>query len=172
MQPGGILALDLSSITGWCYGVADCEVPLFGTWHLPVEFGRGAVFASLENEVEDAIAEFRPAEVIQESPLDRAMKATARGTRNEQASRQQFGLAAAVEATCYRERVHCSDGHVNTVRKHVLGKGNIPADLVKGVVLHYCAMRGWHVPDHNSGDACVLWVYRASLVKLGRRVAA
>lgn len=172
MPPGGILALDLSSITGWCYGTADSEMPLFGTWHLPVRLGWGAVFASLENELEDAIAEYRPAEVIQEAPLGAAMNATARGTRNEEASRQQFGLAAAVEATCYRERVHCSDGNIGTVRKHVLGNGRIPKEQVKGVVLRYCAWRGWHVPDHNAGDACVLWQYRAALVKRNQRIVA
>jgi hypothetical protein len=172
MVRGGILALDLSSITGWARGIAEANAPSFGTWHLPVHLGWGAAFAAFENELDDAIEGWAVDEVVMEAPLAEAMKAVGEGFRNEQAAYQQFALAGLTEATCYRHAVPCSSAHVGTVRKHVLGNGRIPKDRAKAEVLRYCKFRGWDVPDHNAGDACVLWTYRASLVARNRRIAA
>jgi hypothetical protein len=173
----GILALDLSSVTGFAWGHHDAEIPVFGTWHLPVHLGRGATFAALENEIDDmlgghTIPGVLAAEVVMEAPLDRAMQAVGEGRRNEAAAYQQFALAACTEATCYRHTVPCSAIHCNVARKNVIGSGMIPKGQAKAVVLRYCAMRGWAVPDHNAADACVLWQHRASILKRNSRIAA
>jgi len=171
--PGGVLALDLSYVTGWAYGCPEVDRPAYGTWHLPTHISWGAGFAALENELDDALEMFRPSEVAVEAPLDRAMAATARGTRNEEASFQQFALAGIVEASAYRHSVRVQRVHCCTARKAVIGVGNLPRKEAKAAVLRYCSWRGWkEVPDDNCADALIVWQHRASILKLRGRIAA
>jgi hypothetical protein len=173
----GTFTLDLAGVTGWAFGHHDAEIPLYGSWHLPVHLGRGAALAALENEIDDVLSGLTipgvfPAEVVMEAALDRAMKAVGEGFRNEAAAFQQIALAGCTEATCYRHDIPCYAVHCNVARKNVLGVGMIPKDQAKATVLRYCAMRGWDVPNHHAADACIVWQHRASILKRNSRIAA
>lgn len=162
---GGILALDLSGIVGWCYGRIDDVLPLFGTWHLSESKLLGPRYVAFENELIDALDRFQPKLVIAEAPLP----SNRQGSTN--VARQQFGLAAYVEGECWRRQIECREQPAHQVRKTVLGKGSFgSSEAAKAQVLAYARAQGWKVPDHNAADACVLWRY-ACFVRRPRAIA-
>ena len=59
MHAGPVMALDLSSTTGWCVGCAGALSPDFGCWLLPKAGGEGARYVAFENELIAAIKETR-----------------------------------------------------------------------------------------------------------------
>src|SRR5215471_7966 len=117
MTPGGVLALDLSLRTGWCYGTLDDRKPVSGVWILPSMHNLGACFVALENELEDAIIRTQAQLVVMEAPLPDVRQTSAL---------LQLGLAHHVESTCYRQAVQVRQQNVNSVRERVLGRGRFP----------------------------------------------
>lgn len=151
--PGGILALDLSSIVGWAYGGVADNAPACGTWRL-ASGGLGPLVASFENALEDAIALHAPGLVFVEAP----MSPTA--ISNAQTWRQQLGLAASAEASAWRHSVRYREQSATTVRSQILGTTrHPPGGTIKDVVMAWCRKQGWQPVDHNAGDACVLWEF-------------
>jgi Holliday junction resolvasome RuvABC endonuclease subunit len=167
MDSGGILALDLSGIVGWCLGPVTTEkvVPLCGAWMLPRVGGLGALLASFENELIQAISFHQPAHVVMEAPLP------AQGQASTMVAMQQFGLAAMAEASCWRNDVRLHQIAASTVRKAVMGTGRFKAGTAKAEVMRFCVAQGWPVPDHNSADACLTWKYAAMRLSAGGRIA-
>ena len=94
-RSGGVFALDLSSATGWAYGSPGDAAPLNGVWLL-AEGHNGRLFASFENELEDALLLHRPALVLAEAPLPPTT------VSNAVVWRQQLGLAALAECAAFR----------------------------------------------------------------------
>lgn len=149
---GGILALDLSSRTGWAYGGKEDAAPLCGVWVLaPGELGK--MLASFENELEDAIVFHKPSLIMVEAPLPPT------AVSNANVWRQQLGLAALAEATAYRHDIRFREMAASTIRREILGTARFPNGNAKTAVLTHCQNRGWPVPDHNAADACVTWEY-------------
>jgi hypothetical protein len=151
---GGLFTLDLARITGWAYGPLHWNAPWFGDWHLPFEGGEGCRFAAFENELTDALAEFRPASLILEAPINLP------AMTNRAAMWQQLGLRAIARCNAWRENVPVSEVSADTVRVEVLGLSRVPGhpDAIKRHVEYWCRRKmGWKVPSHNAGDACVLW---------------
>ena len=154
---GGLLALDLARVTGWAYGLPHWNAPWFGDWHLPYEGGEGCRFAAFENELVDAIAAFRPRSMIIEAPINLP------AMTNRQAMWQQLGLRAVARCNAWRESVAVTEVSADIVRTEVLGLSRIPGhpDAIKRHVVYWCRRRrGWSVPSHNAGDACILWEWQ------------
>lgn len=150
--PGGILALDLSSWSGWAYGCRNDPQPVSGTWRLaPGSLGR--LLASFENELEDAITLHRPGLIMAEAPLP----PTARS--NAATWRQQLSLAGCAECAAYRHSIPFREQAASTMRTLILGTCRFPAGNSKAVVMAHMDKLGWRVADHNAGDACVVWLY-------------
>lgn len=152
--PGGVLALDLSSRVGWAYGLPGEPAPLFGCWQLPYVGGEGARYAAFENELALAIERHAPARLILEAPL--TFQALL-GVSNAKVMQQQYTLRGFAYSEAWRAAVPISEVDSYTVRSEVLGKGTFAKDTVKREVISYCRKRGWRVPDHNAGDACLVW---------------
>jgi hypothetical protein len=166
MIPGGILALDLSSVTGWAYGPVGADRPLCGRWLLPGSIReRGIMFAALDNELDDAITLHQPVVVVSEAPL-----APGRTVSTIEVWRQQLGLAGAVEQCCYRRSIRWREQAASTIRAAVLGTARVGG--TKQPMLDYCASRGWKVADDNVADACVTWEYAQRMVAARRLIAA
>ncbi len=158
---GGILTLDLSSRTGWAYGLPG-QRPTTGVWMLPpYVIDPGRCLGALGNELADALWLHQPATVWVEAPLP------ARGQTHAASAMQQIQLDGVVKETCWRWEKTLRTVHAGTVRKAVIGRGN---NVSKDDVLAWCAGRGWDILDHNAGDAAVLWVYGCQ--QAGQRVAA
>ena len=164
--PGGILALDLARITGWCYGLPWDDPPAFGTWHMPLQGGEGAKFAAFENELIEAVEAFQPARILAESPLPLA------AMNNRASAWQQLGMRAFVRSTAYRHSIPTGEISADMVRMELLGLSRVPGnpDGIKQHVVLWCRRKGWRVPDHNAGDACLLWEWAASRARGTNRV--
>jgi crossover junction endodeoxyribonuclease RuvC len=147
---GGILALDLSTRTGWAYGLPGA-VPVTGVWMLPsYAIDPGRCLAALGNEFADAIWLHQPTQVWVEAPLSLS------GQTHANTAMQQFQLDGVVLETCYRWERPVRRAHAGTVRKAVLGRGN---NVSKDDVVAWAVARGIAVADHNAADAAMLWAH-------------
>ncbi len=155
-SPGGVLCLDLSTRTGWAYGVAGA-VPLSGVWELPNTTDLGRRFAAFENELLDALAEMQPVLVSMEAPLPASEQTHA------YSAELQIGLAAIAECACYRWERRLFRRASSTVRAAVLGTARFPKGEAKKAVMEWCRARGWRFPDHNAADALLLWAYETDI---------
>lgn len=160
--PGGILAVDLSTLTGWCYGSASGNAPEWGVWRLPGMKNLGRCWVELQNKLEDFMSVTRPALLVFATPL----------AANQTTARLLLGLAAHAESSAYRLKVQTAEVTESTARKEVLGRGSftvrdadgVPirgegSKVAKAMALDWCQRQGWDVADHNAADACVVWEY-------------
>jgi Holliday junction resolvasome RuvABC endonuclease subunit len=166
--PGGVLALDLSSMVGWAYGGLDSPAPLFGCWRLPPVGGEGARYATFENELVKAMRERRPGRLVLEAAL--SLQALA-ASSNIQVTRQQLTLRGIAYAEAYRASVPICEIDSFTVRQAMIGVGRFPKGQAKIEVIRHCKGRGWNVPDDNSADACLTWAWHTTQLRGGRPVA-
>jgi hypothetical protein len=158
---GGILALDLAGVVGWAYGHLTDRDPAFGTWHLPHMGGEGARYAAFENELAEAMDRLAPTKMILEAPLSFAALL---GVSNMRVMCQQYTLRGIALAEAWRASCAPSEVSADRVRQEMLGQSRFAKDTVKREVVRYCWRSGWRVPDHNAGDACLVWAwYRSQL---------
>lgn len=146
-----ILALDLSSRTGWARS-RDFEAPRHGVWRLDGGLGRRC--SALASALEDELA-FAPDLMILEAPLP----AQAQGSTDT--ARAQFGLAAIAEMIAHERGVKCEEAASYEVRKRVMGS----ARQDKDAVVAWCRAQGWTPRDHNDADALALLRYRHILAR-------
>jgi Holliday junction resolvasome RuvABC endonuclease subunit len=151
-----ILALDLAGIVGWAFGHE--RPPRFGTWHLPHMGGEGARYASAENEIYAAIVKWQPRHIVIEAHLPLA------AMNNVAAMRQAISLRAVARIEAYRASIPVFEIDSQTVRRDVIGQGRFSKDTAKKEVVGWCRRQGWKVPDHNAGDACVIWEWYRRLI--------
>ena len=164
MRHGGVLTLDLSSRVGWAYGHPGDSKPLCGVWIL-AKGELGKLLASYENELEDAILLHRPGLIVTEAPLPPT------AISNAVVWRQQLSLAGCTEAAAWRHDILFREQAASTIRRELLGTARFPGGNAKQCVEEYCAAKGWDVPDHNAGDACLTWEYTCRHMPAGRRAA-
>ena len=150
--PGGILSLDLSLTTGWSYGVLN-QKPVWGHWSLGRMAQPGAVYAVLEDQIDDAIKLFRPSQIVYEAPF------APQAQTNAEIGKLLLGLCAIVELIACRHDVVCSHQQVTTARKAILGKNPTGgAAKVKPVVMEWAQKRGWRAQD-DEADSLLLLAY-------------
>ena len=151
LAPFAILTLDLASVVGWAEGDSAETTPRFGTWHLPRLGGEGARYAAFENELAMKLSVIRPQQMVLEAHLPLP------AMNNVGSARQAFGLRAMAYSEAYRSSIPVFELDAQTARRDIIGQGRFARDTAKQEVLAYCYRRGWRVPDHNAGDACILW---------------
>lgn len=149
---------------GWAYGLIDDRDPTFGCWQLPHEGGEGGLFASFENELMAAMAALQPGRLILEKPL--SFQALL-GVSNMKVMAQQLTLRGFAFAEAWRADVPISEVSSDVVRLAMLGQSRFKRGEVKGEVFRYCHARGWKVPDHNAGDACLTWAWEIMQLRGG-----
>jgi Holliday junction resolvasome RuvABC endonuclease subunit len=154
--PGGTLALDLASTVGWAYGGLRDANPAFGCWKLPPIGGEGARFAAFENTLAAAIEELQPSRMVCEAPMP--LQALI-GVSTLKVVSQQLGLRAIAYSEAYRASIPISEVSSDMVRYAILGAARFAKGKVKIEVVNYCRSRGWKVPDHNAGDAVLVWLW-------------
>lgn len=165
---GGILALDLSSITGWAVGGVADVAPAFGCWHLPLTGGEGARYAAFENSLAAAMDEYAPARVILEAPL--SFQALL-GVSTMRVMCQQLTLRGIAYAEAWRASVPIQEVSSDIVRLALLGQSRFSKGTVKRVVLGYCKSQGWNCPDDNAADACMIWLWLVGQMRGAPRIA-
>jgi hypothetical protein len=152
---GGVLALDLASTVGWAYGQLG-DRPRFGTWKLPHIGGEGCRYAAFENELIAAMALHRPSHLILEAPLSFAALL---GVSNARVVQQQYTLRGIAFSEAYRGYCSVSEVSSDMVRGELMGQSRFAKDTVKREVVRFCWRHGFKVPDHNAGDAVMVWLW-------------
>jgi hypothetical protein len=154
-RPGGVLALDLASRVGWAYGCPGDRQPLCGAWILPPSDAgdHGRKFAAMENELEDLLVIYRPVLILVEAPLPPT------AVSNASTWAHQLGLSAIAASSAYRHDIRFRQQAASTIRLEILGTCRFPGGDPKDAIMDYCAGRGWTVPNHDAGDACITWLY-------------
>ncbi len=151
-QPGGILALDLATRTGWAYGVPGGR-PVGGVWELPPAASLGRKLASFENVLWDALALHKP----------RLVQFAASFTQGKKIGGAELllGLCAHVESGCYRHDAEVRKEAESTIRVHVFGKHGSQGgrEVLKARAMAWCAEQGYRVASDDHADALIVWKY-------------
>jgi hypothetical protein len=152
----GILAFDAARVVGYAATQPGSVEPKLGAFVLRVgNVGEdlGALYAAMRRLALDLVAVHQPDAIWFEQPM-------LMGMRSAHTAQMLMGLGAIIECVAAETGIQCFQGHVNTVRRYVIGR-RLRSDprSAKQIVLDYCHLRGWHPPDDNAADAAVLWVY-------------
>lgn len=163
-----VMTLDLASLTGWAVGDISLPDPEeCGTWRLSRE-GEGARNASLENELAQAFAKYRPDRLLIEAPLSLHAISTPNVVN------QQRGLRACAYAEAYRaglSRFATSEIDAQTVRREIIGLGRVSTGVAKREVFKWARRKGWRPTDHNCADALVMWAWQKIRLASGSAAA-
>lgn len=160
-----LLALDLSTRTGFCVGRAS-DTPKHGVWELGKDGNHGRYFSCLAAQLEAAIQVFKPDLVVMEAPLPHQAEKVQRN--HPGTVRVLLGLAAVTEMICHEQAVKCEEADVRDARQMVLGRQ--PKDGKIGVMT-WCRSMGWNPQDDNAADSLLLWEYRQCLARRAELVA-
>lgn len=149
-----ILALDLSTDSGWALGDAESP-PRLGTYRCSKLFAEdqlGDRWVQFERWLGDMLLVLKPDLVGFEAPIIvGGGKGTTRPT-NVETVRFLLGLATIAELVPTRMSIACEDAHIQQVRKHFCGHGFAKKDDVRAM----CFRRGVMVADHNQADAVAI----------------
>jgi hypothetical protein len=153
--PGGVLALDLGSTTGWAYGHVDQKTPAFGHWHCKLEGDwEGERYMRLSNQVWQAFEDLKPSKVV----LEAALKAGA--MHNDYAMNQQVGMRASVLEQMARHNLSRPFFFsTNLIRAEMLGRSWFPKGKAKEAVKAWARREGYLVANDHQADAICLWRY-------------
>jgi len=164
MFEGRVLALDLATTTGWCYG-APGSIPKFG--HL--RFAKpGSSRALIYREFRrwlNAKWATSPDMIVFESP---AVPSIMAGKTNIETIKLLVGLTEHLEEWAY-ERIELREARVADVRVHFIG-ANLKSAMAKQKTFDQCRMLGWDVQTTDESDACALWDFQCAW--LNPKVAA
>ena len=162
--PSRILALDLSSRTGWALWSPGAE-PEYGSEH----FSRtgadvGAFLAEFDAWLAGAFDQWGPDLVVYEQPILASMT-------NITTLRKLYGLAGVTEMHCHQRdpRVACREVPIQKWRKHFIGRGSgfkKAGKDPKAECIRVCRERRFEPQDDNAADALGILDYTADLLGL------
>ncbi len=153
-----ILALDLSSNTGWAFGAIGAR-PVHGVIRLPKtgkDIGRFA--RAFETELTVLLKAYRPDRVVYESPI-------LTGATSLMTARKLYGLAYHAELICDGWSLPCSETPMQTARA-TLGVKQLPRSVkdkavrrkhIKAEVMRLCRAMGWEPANDDEADALCVW---------------
>ena len=176
--PGGLLALDIATVTGFAYGPvpnappptalevasgAPAPKPWSGIHRMaPPGASVADVMLGFDRFATELIALAKPRVLVFEAPLLKT------GNSNITTARKLLGMAAWCEALAKRAGVGMiREAHNQTVKRHFAAHGR----ATKEQIIAECRGRGWEVCDDNEADALALWDYGAYCLTARRRAA-
>ena len=161
-----VLALDLSTRTGWACG-EPWGPPVGGVWKLGrmKRDGIGRCCSALAAALGAAIEAHAPDLVIYEAPLPSHAKGIGRDTM---VARLQYALCGVTEMICLEcGGVTCEEASADEARKLVFGRRlRGGSDEIKSTVYDWAVASGFDPFDHNHADALVLLRYRHTLGRM------
>lgn len=159
-----VLALDISTRTGFAHDGHDPGRPISGVIRLPKAAGDdldgwelGPLFADYRRQLAALVLVLQPDIVAFEAPLQIVHGREAAARTSQNTIRLLFGLAGITEGLLAEKKLRSYESNIASVKKHFAGSGR--AD--KSAMVARCRQLNWEVQDHNAADACGLW----SLVK-------
>lgn len=157
-----ILGIDGASRLGWAYGPAG-EPPRSSSFQCAAqEASRGAIFSGAGRWLTAFMAKYPVDLLAIEAPLPGTQVS---GKTNVATTTILFGLPAVLEFMAYQHRCYRHERVLLTsVRKHFIGRGNMPGDEAKQAVWRKCMALGWirSTDDDLSNDrtdALAVWSY-------------
>ena len=151
-----ICSLDLGTQNiGWAYGSDDDRAPTTGTYCPPAT---GKDLGWLLADVRAWLTPFCRTRafdlLVYESPVFVAQN-------NVMTVRKMFALGGLVELVAYDLKLPCEEKLPGPVRKHFLGRGNVPKRRpeIKAAVMRQCQILGWKPSNDDEGDAAALWSF-------------
>lgn len=153
-----VLALDLATSTGICWGAADTgEVPTLEHFRLPStgdEVGR--FLAAFEDRVHELLNRVCPTLIVFEAPVLPRAKFNPASKKVEGGvsiitTRKLQGLAGELERIAFREGIECAEIQPAQAKQALTGKGNAK----KPQMVSACRAFGFdpHTYTHNGEDA-------------------
>ena len=150
-----ILALDLATQTGWCYGPAGSTSPRFGSFQLPKTGDDLGTFAlAARKEFERFVVPGKVELVCFERPLF-----LLRSKTNANTAMKLMGLAVILEMVCVERGVPVFTADQAAVKKHFVGRGNFGKSTKPYPMTVVCHDRGWETKNTDEADAAGIWDY-------------
>lgn len=168
-----ILALDIASCTGWCFGAPGGK-PTYGSQKLAPEGASTAERgAAMIRWLTPMIQGMRPRTLVFEAPLAPSSMA---GKTTANTARVLLGLPLVVESVAYLLGVwDIWEANVQDVRQHFIGRrtvvgakladGKRKPGAAKPLVIARCIELGYMPADDNAADAVALWSYACAIRK-------
>lgn len=156
---GTVLALDIATTTGWCYGRPRKE-PIFGSVRFIKPGGsRAAAYRAFRTWLDENwnVRGDQPDLIVFESP---AVPMIMHGKTNIDTVKMLIGYAEHLEEYCHG-KFELREATVAQVRAHFLGS-NMKAAIAKPLTMQRCQQLGWNVTTNDEADACALWNYQCS----------
>ncbi len=147
-----VLALDLGTKTGWCFGSTQnggCDLSSnnHGVHDMTKSANDpGLRFLKFHNWFRAMVKSERPDAVYFEDVKRHVSNLSAR---------VYCGLLSQAQLICYAEKVELVGVGVGTIKKHATGKGNAPKESMIEAAKNY----GLNPVDDNDADAICLWHY-------------
>lgn len=144
-----ILAIDLSSHTGFAIGDTDGE-PRCGTLELP-KTGEdvGTFLLAFDCWIRDIVALEKPTVICFEAPILMA------GKTSLATARKLMGLASHTEFVAADLHITCREANIMTVKAFFAGTGRASKDDMIAAARRY----GWTPRNDNEADALAVWSY-------------
>lgn len=168
---GGVLALDVATVTGWAYGPpgsipAPSQLEISGGAEIPqhtsgwkrlsgASTAQVRKFAGIKELLLENISLFKPSLVVFEKPYVgiRKNKKTGKITADQKTPKLLLGLAAIIELVCDENGIRCFEANNAEARKYFCGKGGGKRDELKRLVEMRCAELGWKYDNDDEADA-------------------
>lgn len=149
-----ILALDLATQTGWCFGETS-ERPTLGTLRLPSTGDEVGPFLDFFDQwLTMKFKSWDPAVVIFEAPILPGQFGNNSGPMTSiKTTRKLQGLASHLEFVCQRRSLECLETASATAKKAV-GSGKFK----KPDVLAACKRCGFDPKSQDEADAFAIWM--------------
>ena len=155
----GILALDIATELGWCYGRPSDTTPTWGT----VRFAGALpnVLIALDAWLRGMIEQRRPRRVvIEQAPSLR----WGGGKTNATTLIRLTGMCGKVEEVCarYGQALDCSETpsqRWKTALCGPMGRAKFGKEVKPYPPFQALALRGWELTNHNAADAVGIWLY-------------
>lgn len=160
-----ILALDVASRTGIAEGVPGAAPRLYhqqflkehesgkGFEHLETMAGRALVWMAERLQIS------LPARIVIEAPPpEQALQ----GQTNARSTAVKIMLVGALAGVAAARGVPVRFRGIGQVRKHFIGRGNLPGDVAKPRVKRVCELLGWEPANYDQSDAAALWAFECA----------
>ena len=155
-----ILAFDLAENVGFAFWRPGANRVYSGSFRLP-ETGSdvGWYLTVFEKKAKELLTFHTPDLCVFEAPWV--------GPKTHQdTARKLLCLAGFTEFLCRKAGADYREAHNQSVKKHFLGRGNLPSKQAKRLCVEKCRELGWSPSNHDEADALAVLSYAFHLRKI------
>lgn len=156
-----VLALDLATKLGFCFGTDADGVIEHGSYKLPSTGADiGKFLFAYRNWLDRALSVYLPDELVFEMPI-------LPSTANLGTLRKLYSLCGFTELLCQDRHVAVREANLSDIRRHFVGVVRAPNTIprlqrrkwLKDLTVTKCSELGFRTEDDNDADALALFSY-------------